>query len=265
MRAIGGEPAKPGTWITLVSQVTMDDERQLDWHPPQPVAFSLVEAHKLVRRAVPKRRNIIDNLKRRTNDAYGPQNSHRTLDVIADLWSAVLHSFAAVEAIANDSIDRLPNDAVITIGRKDDTREIEKSDMVRALNISEKLSQAVPLLDIGEQTKGTRPWERFVHLKRLRDDLVHVKDPGDQRRIHRPGPPSTTGSCSATATRARGTPSRSCRRIDPASSAITPSSTCRGRRTPPCPPFLTVAHQGEHREIRNCKVAQPWRRLASMT
>lgn len=177
VRAIGGEPAKPGTWITLVSQVTMDDERQLDWHPPQPVAFSLVEAHKLVRRAVPKRRNIIDNLKRRTNDAYGPQNSHRTLDVIADLWSAVLHSFAAVEAIANDSIDRLPNDAVITIGRKDDTREIEKSDMVRALNISEKLSQAVPLLDIGEQTKGTRPWERFVHLKRLRDDLVHVKDP----------------------------------------------------------------------------------------
>ena len=50
--------------------------------------------------------------------------------------------------------------------------------MVRRLNISEKLELAVPLLPDGENTKGTKAWEQFVHLKRLRDDLVHVKERG---------------------------------------------------------------------------------------
>lgn len=50
--------------------------------------------------------------------------------------------------------------------------------MVRRLGISEKLTLAVPLLPDGENFKGTRPWERYRHLKRLRNDLVHVKQRG---------------------------------------------------------------------------------------
>lgn len=175
---MGGRPLPPGHWVVLVEPVVMDDDRELQWHPPQPVAFSLVEAKKLSDRAVPRRRQIIGSLKRRDNDTYMPQNSRTTLDVISDLWSAVLHSFAAIESIANDSIDRLPADVVITIGKRDDTREISREDMVRRLNLDEKLALVVPMLDIGEQIKGRRPWERYLHLKRLRDDLVHVKDRG---------------------------------------------------------------------------------------
>lgn len=113
-----GEPLPPGHWIVAVSPVFMDDERELQWHPPQPVAFSLVEAKRLCDRAVPRRLGIIGNLESRSNGTYQPTNQHKALDVVADLWSAVLHSFAAVEAIANDSIDQLPPDAVVTIGRK---------------------------------------------------------------------------------------------------------------------------------------------------
>ena len=156
----------------------MDDDRELQWHPPQPVAFSLVEAKRLCDRAVPRRRQIIGALKRRENDTFMPQNSRATLDVISDLWSAVLHSFAAIESVANDSIDRLPDDAVVSIGRKDDTRDIPGAEMVRRLNLDEKLSLVVPMLEIGEQIKGRRPWQRYLHLKGLRDDLVHVKDRG---------------------------------------------------------------------------------------
>lgn len=53
-----------------------------------------------------------------------------------------------------------------------------KSDMVRRLNLEEKLTRAVPLLPDGANIKGTRPWERYLHLKRLRDELVHVKERG---------------------------------------------------------------------------------------
>jgi hypothetical protein len=176
--AMDGEPLAPGHWIVAVSPVLMGDERELQWHPPQPVAFSLVEAKRLCDRAVPRRLAIIGNLERRPNDTYQPTNQHKALDVVADLWSAVLHSFAAIEAIANDSIDRLPPGTVVTIGKKGDTRDITQPEMVRRLNLDEKLSQTVPMLDIGKQIKGTRPWERYRHLKKLRDDLVHVKARG---------------------------------------------------------------------------------------
>ena len=108
-----------------------------------------------------------------------PTNSQRTLDVLSELWSAVLrHSFAAVEAIADDSIDRLPQDAVVTIGKQDRSRDVLQEDMVRTLNLDEKFEFVVPMLDGGEPIKGRRPWERYLHLKGVRDDLVHVKDRG---------------------------------------------------------------------------------------
>ena len=50
--------------------------------------------------------------------------------------------------------------------------------MVRMLNLDEKFGLAVPMLDVGEPIKGRRPWERYLHLKGIRDDLVHVKDHG---------------------------------------------------------------------------------------
>jgi hypothetical protein len=181
---IGDEALPTGAWIVVVSPVEMDDGRTLNWHPPQPVAFSLVEAKRPVVRAMPRRRQIIGNLKLRPDEAYEPPNSRATLDVVADLSSAVWAAFTAVEAIANDSIDQLPEDAVVEIGRKGEKREVPQPEMVRRLSLDEKLSLVVPLLDIGEQIKGTRPWDRYLHLKGLRDDLVHVKERGYSPNPH---------------------------------------------------------------------------------
>jgi hypothetical protein len=36
----------------------------------------------------------------------------------------------------------------------------------------------MPQIDVGEPIKGRRPWERYLHLRGIRDDLVHVKDRG---------------------------------------------------------------------------------------
>jgi hypothetical protein len=58
--------------------------------------------------------------------------------------------------------------------------------MVRRLNLDEKLKLAVPMLDdedllfdgprmVGKSIAGTQPWVRYLHLKGLRDGLVHVK------------------------------------------------------------------------------------------
>lgn len=156
----------------------MEDGRLLYYHPPQPVAFNLIEAKRHRDRGSSQRRQIVGNLKREHEDKYSPQNSHVVLDCLSDLVGAVLHAFTAVESLANHSIDQLADDVSVGVERGEGRISVPKADMVRRLSIAEKLDLAVPLLPDGEPTKGTRPWERFVHLKRLRDDLVHVKDRG---------------------------------------------------------------------------------------
>lgn len=106
----------------------------------------------------------------------------------------------------------------MTIGKKDRTRDVPQEDMVRTLNLDEKFGLAVPMLDVGEPIKGRRPWERYLHLKGIRDDLVHVKDRGvDPDRAVRTvrSEPHMTGFCSAMPTPAPGTPWTSCRRHAP--------------------------------------------------
>jgi hypothetical protein len=176
--ALGGIQAAPGTWAVAVSPVRMDDGRVLNWYSPQPVAFSLVEAKRLCDRAVPKRRQVLGNLRKRENDSYGPTNARVALDCLSDLAAAVLFAFTAIESLANHSIDQLDDDATVTIERAEGPLEITKDDMVRRLGIGEKLTLVVPMLPDGANFKGTEPWERYRHLKRLRDDLVHVKQRG---------------------------------------------------------------------------------------
>jgi hypothetical protein len=170
---------KPGDWIVAMSPVRMPDGRLLAYHPPQPVAFNLIEAKRHRDRGAAQRRSIMGDLKGPDgNGHYRPQNSHAVLDCLSDLVGAVLHAFTAIESLANHSVDQLPDDATVEVERQGDIVTVAKGDMVRRLSITEKLNFAVPLLEDGHPTKGTAAWERFVHLKRLRDDLVHVKERG---------------------------------------------------------------------------------------
>jgi hypothetical protein len=160
----------------------MSDGRTLHYHPPQPVAFNLIEAKGRRDPGIRKRRQIMGNLEATETDAcgtrYSPQNSHAVLDCLSDLVAAVLLAFTAIESLANHSVEQLPEDAAIDVERRGETVQISRDEMVRRLSIAEKLDLAVPLLPDGQSAKGTKSWERFIHLKRLRDDLVHVKDRG---------------------------------------------------------------------------------------
>jgi hypothetical protein len=151
---MGNDPAPPDTWAVVVSPIRMDDGRMLNWHPPQAVAFHLIEAKRLCDRAVPKRRRLIGNLATRPNESYGPPNSRTPLDILADLTAAVLFAFTAIESLANHSIDQLDVEAMVTVERGGGPVEISRDDMVRRLGISEKLTLAVPMLPDGEDSRA---------------------------------------------------------------------------------------------------------------
>jgi hypothetical protein len=170
-----------GGWVLSLSPARMEDGRELGWYPPQPVALGLIEAKRYRDRGVKEREAIMSELKPRDDGRWGwqPAKAPQVIDCVSDLQVAVLYAFTAVESLANHSIDQLDDAATIEVtSAKGEVAQLPKAEMVRRLSISEKLSRVVPMLDDGVNIKGTRPWERYRHLKGLRDELVHVKERG---------------------------------------------------------------------------------------
>jgi hypothetical protein len=95
-------------------------------------------------------------------------------DALAWLSSAVLLSFAAIEAFANEKIDGLPPKTELQVDKK----TIAQPDLARRLSIEDKLKRVMPLATNQPSIAGTALWEDFGALKDLRDDLVHLKQRG---------------------------------------------------------------------------------------
>lgn len=169
------EGFRKGDWVVVVSPVNLEDGERLMWHPPQPVAFNLLQAKRNRDRGVRQRRRIMGNLTRRADGTLEPLNSHTAIDCLADLVAAVLFAFTAIESLANHAIEMLPDDTVVIV-RKD--RELAKDELITALGIDDKLKRVVPLLEAGATVAGTAAWERYRGLKFLRDELLHVKARG---------------------------------------------------------------------------------------
>jgi hypothetical protein len=152
----------------------MDNGVRLMWHPPQPVAFNLVEAKRHGDRGVRRRRGIMGSLKARSDGGYQPINSRTALDCLSDLSAAVLFAFTAIESLANHAIEMLPESA--SLARKGKT--VAQAEMVRSLGIDEKLKRVLPMVDGGVHIAGTETWDRYLKVKFLRDELLHVKERG---------------------------------------------------------------------------------------
>ena len=171
-----GVPFREETWAVAVSPARLDDGRVLMWHPPMPVAFNLVQADRYRERGAKARKRIMGALRSRAEPGTcGPTATSRTIiDCIFDLQTAVLCSFLALESLANHAIETLPTGATLTYKNK----TYDKGAMVRWLSTDEKYKKVLPMLDGGERIAGTATWTRYIALKNLRDELVHIKERG---------------------------------------------------------------------------------------
>lgn len=118
-------------------------------------------------------------------DGQVAQDEVAANDALAYLSAAVVLAFAAIEAYANEELERLPATETIKVGRQ----EIARDDMARQLSIEDKLKKAVPrLADRNAIAGDAKLWARFVALKTLRDDLVHLKERGYSPDPEAPSP-----------------------------------------------------------------------------
>jgi hypothetical protein len=166
-----------GSWAVITSSVRLNDGRIVGFHSPQVVSFNLLESNRHLLRAERLRKAVLSQTKAASDGSTTPTNSKLLLDALASAANAVFLAFSAIEGIANESIDELPDEASITVERKGLHVVHDKESMIRWLSVSQKLDLVVPMVTGEPSIKGSHAWGDFVHLRRLRDALVHLRPP----------------------------------------------------------------------------------------
>lgn len=183
-----GAHAEAGAWLTLVEVTRLPDGRVVSFASPEPSAFYLLTAKALRDDGVKALGGAVGSVGTFPAGDFHVLNQSLLLDAFGLIAGAVLLSLAAIEAAANAAIDALPEGIEVTVERQGARVSVEKADMARRLNLSEKVDRIPPLASGATSIKGTGPWESFVALRRLRDDLVHVKERGYSSDPNNPSP-----------------------------------------------------------------------------
>jgi hypothetical protein len=170
----GGAQIKDGALVLAVGRVRLDDGQIIDYAGPNVATFNLIEARKLQLRANQSRPGIVKRL-RLPLSGSSPELMSDVFDFLAGASASVVMSVVAIEGFANALIDNLPLSAQVSVDRDEGPTVLGKDKLVRTLSLTEKLDKVGPLATGKASVKGTAAWGRFVELRRLRDELVHVK------------------------------------------------------------------------------------------
>ena len=172
---IGNLDIPDGALILPIGKVELLDGTVVSYQGPNVVAFNLLEAREHQKRAAKLRESVLKQLKPADDGTLRVTNMTVLFDYLSDASTSVLMSYAAIEGFCNALIDNLADGTQVTVERKGLAVVYGKDEMARRLSTSEKLHIVAPIATGTASVKGTVPWEGFVRLRRLRDDLVHIK------------------------------------------------------------------------------------------
>jgi hypothetical protein len=182
VKEIGGKPVAEPTFIFPVDRLRLDDHRVLAFHAPTMPGFYLVTAKEFRDKGERGRQEVIASIRDATEREdwadVNVSDDSLALDALGQLFSAVIFSAAAVEAYANEAVDRLPDGTTIQRRGGKEVQEIPKDEAIRRLSLDEKLHLVLPIVTGVDSIKGRKPWEAFVRLNELRGEIVHYKPRG---------------------------------------------------------------------------------------
>jgi hypothetical protein len=191
---IGGVPVEEDTFIFPVDRLRLPDGKVLAWHAPLVPAFYLVTAKALLDEGEAERKKVLDTIvpapEREEWADVNVNDDSLAIDALGKIASAVILAAGAIEAYANEAIDRLPTSDSVEIERRREKQTVAQPEMVRRLSLEEKLDLVVPKVTGTTSIKGRKPWPRFKRLNELRGEVVHVKARG---RTDNPDIPSALG------------------------------------------------------------------------
>ena len=165
------ETVMPGTRITVVSVIKLNSKKQITIPIPNATALLLNAAARAFSeaRAIRSRNNIDGTLIREVSMA----SDQDAFDYLERMIESIVLAFTALEAFINEYI---PADFTHTRQGRDGLPEtLDKTAIERFMSIDEKLSAVLPAVLSCASLKGSRIWNDYVQLRKVRDRVVHMK------------------------------------------------------------------------------------------
>ncbi len=152
----------------IVSTFFRHGDRRITVGDPSAPALFLSQSHKAYERAL----EIHPFLGKRL-PASGEDPSIRVYDYLESIMASIVFAYMAIEAFANEE---LPENFTYEIQRASGLSvAYRKESIERHINLDEKLAKALPEAVEKPTPKGSKTWENYVHLRRLRHRIVHIK------------------------------------------------------------------------------------------
>ena len=102
-----------------------------------------------------------------------PEDHTSVFDFFQEFSAEVLFSFSAIEAFANEVI---PKGYIYeSTNSKKEKINLIKAEIERQVPLDEKLKRVIPLAFSIKSPIGTKSWQKYTDLKKIRDRLVHLK------------------------------------------------------------------------------------------
>jgi len=182
VKELDGKPVSEPTFVFPVDRLRLPDRRVLAFHQPTMPGFFLLTAKGLLDAGEQERQQVMAEIRlppdRLDYADVNVADDSAALDALGKLASAIILSATAVEAYANECVDRLKENTTVDVERRGAKQTVPKSEMVRRLSLEEKLDLIVPKATGVAASKGKAAWERFKKLSELRGEVVHYKPRG---------------------------------------------------------------------------------------
>lgn len=89
-----------------------------------------------------------------------------------NIMASIVFAYTALESFSNEEI---PDNYKYSIVKKDRTKKFSKSWIERNLSLGIKLGDIIPHIHSVTSIKGDKLWSEFIHLRDLRDRIIHMK------------------------------------------------------------------------------------------
>lgn len=162
---------KKGTPVT-VSTFAKYNNIEVGFGDPSAPALFLNQAYKAFETA-----NEINPFLTNTPALVNSISTAKIFDYLEAICASIIFAHTALEAFTNEEI---PDEFVYEIEETTESgivvvRQYNKEQIERKFSLSEKLASVLPKVMNIQSPKGKKLWGGFVHLKKLRDRIIHMK------------------------------------------------------------------------------------------
>jgi hypothetical protein len=174
----GGPSHEKGTLLYASFNIKTSDNQRISFAAPNAVAMLLNLAMTAANSASEMRQHL------EFKNGFDPdgackvvplEGTQATFAMFEQSLAAITFSFLALEAYCNYIISRNWKQPVKVKRKKGKMEELSHTDAERFLSTEEKIKSVLPKIFDVPTPAGKAIWQRFLELKKARDDSVHFK------------------------------------------------------------------------------------------